>query len=383
MTETPIKVFVHLAYGYGADSWNRRWKAGKILGINEPFPYGYHHAEAMGCSVMQSQDLNESAAQKFIRLAVRVTLGFDLIHAWRNFDRLRNADIVWTHTESQFLAILLLFSILGKDSRPRMISQSVWLYDRWAGFSGLRRWLFSKLIRRADVLTVHSPENLSVARRLFPDVRSELVLFGIAADAKVAPRPRSRNHPLKIISLGNDEHRHWELLIAAVAGRPDWSLKIASRKVRASSVGDHKNIQVVIARTNEELLALYDWADVLVLAIKPNLHASGISVLQEAALLGVPAICSDTGGLRAYFDDSQVRFVSPGDVDALRAAIEDLSNDPDAGLELARNAQGRMGPNGLSSEAFVKRHVDLSRELLVRGPLQPGDASDLHSPEGY
>ena len=365
MVKSSIKIFVHLAHGYGADSWNRRWRAGRILGINEPFPYGYYRAEMMGCSVKHSHDLVESAPRKLWRLAVRVIAGFDLVHAWRNFDGIRNADVVWTHTESQFLSILFLFRFLPAGARPRMISQSVWLFDRWPRFSGLRRWLFSKLLCQADVLTVHSPDNLAVARRLFPSVRSELLLFGIAADEKVAPAPRPRGQSLNIISLGNDEHRDWDLLISAVAARPNWSLKIASQKVRASAVSNVGNIQIVSASTNEELLALYRSADLLVLAIKPNLHASGVSVLQEAALFGIPVICSDTGGVNAYFNASQVRFVPPGDVDAIRAAIDELANNPEAALELARNAQQQMGPNGLSSEAFVRRHVELSRALLA------------------
>jgi hypothetical protein len=41
LAKGPIRVFVHLAYGFGQQSWERRWKDGRILGINEPLPYGY------------------------------------------------------------------------------------------------------------------------------------------------------------------------------------------------------------------------------------------------------------------------------------------------------------------------------------------------------
>jgi len=60
LANSRVQVFVHLAYGFGAASWNHRWKQGKILGINEPFPYGYYRAETMGCSVTYSQDQEES-----------------------------------------------------------------------------------------------------------------------------------------------------------------------------------------------------------------------------------------------------------------------------------------------------------------------------------
>jgi glycosyltransferase involved in cell wall biosynthesis len=364
LAEKSIQVFVHLARGFGGDSWNRQWKDGKILGINEPYPYGYHRAETMGCSVSYSQDLPETALAKFFRLGFRAILGFDLIHAWRNFEGIRHADVVWTHTESQFLAILLLFRLRPFAQRPKLIAQSVWLFDHWGNFTALRKWFFSTLVGQADILTVHSPENLSVAKRLFPKVRSELVLFGISADTKITPSLRPSGKTLNIISLGNDLHRDWALLIDAVSGEPNWSLKIASQKVKPSAVAKLTNVEIVKPKTNDELLAFYRSADVLVLAIKPNLHVSGITVIQEAALRGVPVICSDAPGLRAYFSDTEVQYVPSQDAAEIQRAIHSLADKPDVRLALARKAQERMGPHGLSSESFVRRHVEISRELL-------------------
>jgi glycosyltransferase involved in cell wall biosynthesis len=375
LAQNPIKVFVHLAHGFGAQSWARRWKDGKILGVNDPLPYGYYRADTMGCAVRHSEDRHEPALGKLFRLGIRAILGFDLIHAWRNFDGIRSADVVWTHTESQFLSILLLLQSTPRARRPKLIAQSVWLFDQWHGFSALKQRLLSRLIKQADVLTAHSPENLAVAKRLFPEVRSELVLFGIAADTKITPALRSVKKPLSIISLGNDTHRDWNLLIDAISGQQDWTLKIASQKIKLSSIGNAANVEVVRLKANDELFALYQWADVLVLAIKPNLHASGITVIQEAALQGIPVICSNTGGLRAYFSDTEVYFVPPQDATALGNAIHYLADHPDVRLTLAQKAQARMGPNGLSSEAFVRRHVDIARDLLAldrdRAPAAP------------
>lgn len=348
MAQNPIKVFVHLAHGFGAQSWARRWKDGKILGVNEPLPYGYYRADTMGCAVRHSEDRHEAALGKLFRLGIRAILGFDLIHAWRNFDGIRSADVVWTHTESQFLSILLLLQSTPRARRPKLIAQSVWVFDQWHGFSALKQRLLSRLIMQADVLAAHSPENLAVAKRLFPEVRSELVLFGIAADTKITPALRSVKKPLSIISLGNDTHRDWNLLIDAISGQQDWTLKIASQKIKLSSIGNAANVEVVRLKANDELFALYQWADVLVLAIKPNLHASGITVIQEAALQGIPVICSNTGGLRAYFSDTEVYFVPPQDATALRNAIHYLADHPDVRLTLAQKAQARMGPNGLT-----------------------------------
>ena len=50
---------------------------------------------------------------------------------------------------------------------------------------------------------------------------------------------------------------------------------------------------------------------------------SGITVIQEAVLAGVPVIATATGGLSGYFPPDTVRYVPPGDVAALRDAILD------------------------------------------------------------
>jgi glycosyltransferase involved in cell wall biosynthesis len=366
VTHNPVRVFVHLAYGFGAENWHRRWLEGKIIGINEPFPYGYYQATRHGCLIEHSQDTRETWAKKLVRLGFRAVLGFDLVHAWRNFDGIRNADVVWTHTESQYLAVIFLLQSTPPVRRPKLIAQSIWLFDRWNRFSTLRQLMFSKLIKQADILTVHSPENLAIARRLFPNVRSELVLFGIAATNKIAPMVRPNPKPLHIASLGNDEHRDWGLLIDAVRNKRDWELRIASHNIDLSSINNVSNVTIVKPKNNDDLFSFYRWADVVVLAMKPNFHASGITVIQEASLQGIPVICTDTGGLRAYFSANEVRFVPPQDVAALREAISSLADDQSARLALAQNAQARMGPTDLSSESFARRHAEISSGLLDR-----------------
>lgn len=372
----PIKVFVHLASGYDARDWEQRWKNGRIIGINEPFPYGYHRAEQYGCLIEYSHDKQESAPERLLRLGIRALLGFDLFHAWHNLKRMRAADVIWTHTESQYLAILFLFRF-SRGKNPKLIAQSVWLMDRWKHFFGWQRWLFSRLIERSDILTFHSPENLSLARQMFPHVRSELVLFGINADDKIPPTLRFGDQPLKILSVGNDEHRDWPLLIDTIKNRKDWMLKIASSKVPESLARGVSNVEIVTPTTNEELFCLFGWADLLVLALRPNLHASGITVIQEAAIQGLPIVCSAVGGLGAYFNDEQVRFVSAQNAAVLEEAINLMEIDPEAALAMAQRAQHRMGPDGLSSESFVRRHVEISHELLNRSKDQDRDQAKL------
>jgi glycosyltransferase involved in cell wall biosynthesis len=210
-----------------------------------------------------------------------------------------------------------------------------------------------------------SPENLKVARSLFPHVRSEFVLFGINADKLTPVKKGKIHHPIRIFSLGNDPHRDWQFLIHTINDYSDCYLKIASRKVTEEMIYNHTNIEKIIITSNSHLFSAYDWADIVVVALKQNLHASGITVLEEATVLGLPVICSYTGGLGAYFSDEEIYFVPPGDPAELQKAIAKLTGDDHFRWGLAERAQARMKTGGLNSRSYARRHAELSKELLT------------------
>ena len=130
-------------------------------------------------------------------------------------------------------------------------------------------------------------------------------------------------------------------------------------------MGPNDNIEILRIKSNSALFEAYDWADIVVVTIKNNRHASGITVLQEATIRGLPVICTDTGGLRAYFSENEICFIPLGDPAGLQKAIATLAGDDDLRWGLAERAQTRMTSGGLNSRAYARRHAELSRELLA------------------
>lgn len=358
-----LNVYVHLARGYDAVDWERRWRDGTLVGFNEPSPYGYHHAASASCRLRFSQDARESRLGTLMRGALRVLLGFDLLHAWRNRAALREADVVWTHTESQHLSVAAILKTMKRTRRPKLVAQSVWLIDGWDGYGALRRRLYRWLMAEAAVLTFLSPVNRARAQALFPGKRCEFVPFGISTDTKAAPTPIPPRDRVRLLALGNDRHRDWPTLLAAFGGRPGYDLRIATARLSTADVAGMENVALVRPRHNDELMALYAWADVVVLPLGPNLHASGATVVQEAALAGRPSVCSRAGGIDSYFPDDEVTYVPSADPEALRAAVDGLVADPVEALRRARAAQARMSPEGIGSRAYARAHVALSRDL--------------------
>ncbi len=358
----PFDAYVHVAYGYDSVKWQKNWREGKVLGLNEEFPYGYHRAAEYGASVVYSTDHAEGRLQKLLRYGIRGLLGFDFVHAWRNRKDVLRADVIWTHTESQSLAILALLAIITPKTRPRLIGQVVWLIDEWPRLSVFRKALYRWLLKDADILTFHSPLNVDAAKALFPGTRIEFVKFGINTDYPTLPRPDSPGEKIRVLSVGNDRHRDWATLINAAKGADDIEFRLLTTTYKLR--GEHDNVAVIRVNSNEELFAQFEWADMLVLPLKPNLHASGITVIEEATILGVPVIATNAGGLDAYFREGEVHYIGPSDQVAMRNAIRRLAANPLLCRSLVANAKRRMKDAAISSRDYAKHHVELSMELL-------------------
>lgn len=97
----------------------------------------------------------------------------------------------------------------------------------------------------------------------------------------------------------------------------------------------------------QDLVQLYRDADVVVVSVHENKYAAGVQSLMEGMACGRPVVASATAGLRSYLDEDVVTSFPPGDVAALRSAIERTLRDSAAaearaskGLELARRRHG-------------------------------------------
>jgi glycosyltransferase involved in cell wall biosynthesis len=340
-----------------------------LLTLNTYLPYGYHYAHGQGWSVACSEDGHEGPVTELVRRILGRVLGFDLIHAWRNREALRSADVVWTHTEREHLAASLILS-LSRRPRPRLLAQCVWLFDNWGGLSTAKRALYRYLLRHADIITTQSPDDLKVARALFPAHSTACVLSGGAVEWMSQPREEPIHHPVRIAALGNDMHRDWGTLLRAFSGRSEYELAIASRQVTQRWLRNAPNVRLVEAQTEAHVRQLYKWADFVVVPLKHNRHASGITVIFEGTISGVPVVATDTGGLRAYFSEDEIAYVPLNAPDAMRGMVDLLCTDRGLSLAMVAKAQRHMLTSELTKQGYAKRHRKLTEDLLQRrGPI--------------
>jgi glycosyltransferase involved in cell wall biosynthesis len=354
------KVHVHLFYG--ADP--RFYRKGDDIGCL----YGYHYAESEAFALTYSQDARESRPVRLVRRALKAALGFDFIHTWRNRAQMLRSDVIWTHTEQEWLSAALMLLLCGRKAgpgaSPLLLAQSVWLLDKWPSYGIVRSWLYRKLMARADRLTTLASENAELCQDYFHRDATPL-LYGLnTRDFPVTPpthwTPRT---PLRIAAIGNDRDRDWETLIKAFGNDPRYTVKLATRRRIPASLRA-SNVEIALFSGIKKQHELYDWADVIVVPLRPNSHASGITVMLEAAAVGKPMVATDVGALRDYFPADEAAYVPPFNPQALRAAVERLAAEPAEALHQAQAAAAGLLARDLTTEHYAMQHVRITREML-------------------
>jgi glycosyltransferase involved in cell wall biosynthesis len=353
------KVHVHLFYG--ADP--RFYRKGENIGCL----YGYHHAESADFALTYSQDARESAPVRLLRRGLKAVLGFDLLHTWRNRDEILRSDVIWTHTEHEYLSVALVLLMSGRRTAPPLLlAQSVWLLDKWPDYGMLRRWLYRKLIARADVLTTLASENAELCQR-YLGRKATHVYYGLnTGDFPVrAPGEWQPHTPVRIAAIGNDRDRDWETLIKAFGNDPRYHVRLATRRKIAAKLRA-SNVDIAPAAGLKKARELYDWADLVLVPLRPNSHASGITVMLEAAALGKPMVVTGVGALDDYFSYQAAAYVPPFDPQALRDAVDRLVAFPDATLRQAQAAVQQLLSRDLTTRQFAMQHVRITQDLLRR-----------------
>jgi len=353
----PTSVHVHLYYGVDPSRYRKDENVGCL--------YGYHYAESDSMSLSYSQDHPEGRVLRTIRRGLKALLGCDLIHTFRNRAALLGADVIWTHTEREYLSAAALLLMLKRGrNKPHLLAQSVWLLDIWESLSVFKRIIFKRLLSRAHLLTTHTHDNAALVKK-FWNREATVVLYGISTD-DFPLQPVSDWHPhepLRVAAIGNDRDRDWQTFMAAFENDKRFGARLATqRKVTRPDRAD--NIVVAPVSGLAEQRALYEWADVIVVPLHPNHHASGITVLLEAIMAGKAVVATGIGGLSDYFSDDAVSYVPVHDAQSLRETVAALGADPEGTTERIRRAQQELVSKDLTTRGFARQHVMLTHQML-------------------
>jgi glycosyltransferase involved in cell wall biosynthesis len=355
-----MQVLVLLEHGRGLARWRTRYDAGQVY---DPTPYDYAAAESPDVHVTFSEDGSDGGVYAFLRKGVLKVTGLDLVHVLRNLRAARRADVIWTHTESEHLALGLLKSV--RLPLPPVIAQSVWLVDAWPTTPRVKQALYRWCLRHTELATTLSPVNAGIlSETIGKPVR--FVPYGVVTEPWVdEPASERKGGPLRVLALGNDRHRDWDALreVARAAGG-ELEVRVLTRLVGPEWAAGVPGLTVGQARSVTETGAAFAWADVVCLPLRTNLHASGITVLLEAAAWSKPCVVTDTGGLDAYFTPSEVAYVPLGGAPQSWLDALDALRDPARAQQLVSAMRARVAADGYSGAGFAAKHVAMSDQLL-------------------
>lgn len=355
-----LQVLVLLEHGRGLARWRKRYEAGAVY---DPTPYDYGSAESPEVHLTFSEDGSDGGPYAFLRRGVLKVTGIDLVHVLRNLRAARRADVIWTHTESEHLALGLLKSL--RLPLPPVIAQSVWLVDAWPSLPKVKRVLYRWCLRHVELATTLSPVNAGILSETI-DKPVRFVPYGVVTEPWIAlPVVEGREGPLRVLALGNDRHRDWDVLreVARAAGG-ELEVRVLTRLVGPEWAKGVPGLTVGQARSVTETGEAFAWADVVCLPLRTNLHASGITVLLEAAAWSKPCVVTDTGGLDAYFTPAEVAYVPLGGAPEKWLDALSTLRDPGLAQQLVAAMRSRVADGGYSGAGFAARHVAMSDELL-------------------
>jgi glycosyltransferase involved in cell wall biosynthesis len=105
------------------------------------------------------------------------------------------------------------------------------------------------------------------------------------------------------------------------------------------------------------LRELYAAAAFVVVPLYPAFHACGLAVIAEAMAMGKAVITTRIAGRSDFIVEGENGFyVAPGDVDGLRAKINELLHDPARATEMGVAARRRMA-RLFTLEAYIERLI--------------------------
>lgn len=224
---------------------------------------------------------------------------------------------------------------------------------------------------------------LAASRRIIVTGRATLSLlerYGISRDSPVVIEPGTERRsiakgsgggPLQLLCVATLQpgkgHRVLLEALHSVAGQ-DWHLTCAgsltrdpreARQVRdqASRLGLDQQITFTGELDEHALSARYDGADVFVLATWQETWGMAVA---EALAHGLPVVSTTCGALPRLVGDDAGLLVPPGDIPALRAALERVLGDGALRACLAEGARRRRDMLPTVEDAVARLDVVIS-----------------------
>lgn len=152
------------------------------------------------------------------------------------------------------------------------------------------------MLEEVSVAKTHSSLNAAYSSQVLGRVVYP-VPFGIEPEVPIVqPRPDGR---LRVVAPGHDRDRDWPTLHSVARANEDIDVVVLTSRRSARRLVSAEVPNYVVRRVSgtAELIAEYAAADVVAVPLRPNMHASGITVALESIAAGRPLAITRAGGV--------------------------------------------------------------------------------------
>jgi glycosyltransferase involved in cell wall biosynthesis len=283
---------------------------------------------------------------------IETQLRSDLYLATISWLRGRKYPLVFTWSERAGIP----FAAYKKHLRSN--SRFVTMFQSWSNRQELfitKLGLFSAM----DAIIVHCA---SMKRNLValgaPEERVKIIHYSVD-QAFFSPISQVGQQEKLILSVGESRSRDYPALFRAVDGLPvtldvaasgHWYAREKNYRV-GSSIPE--NVSLIRHLPQVDLRNLYANAQFVILPICDLVYSAGATASLEAGCMGRAVIAFRSRGIVDYIIDGETGIlVQPGDVNALREAIQYLLANPQEARRLGENARQRIVED-LNLETYV------------------------------
>jgi glycosyltransferase involved in cell wall biosynthesis len=288
-------------------------------------------------------------ARRRVGRAVARVVGEDALLAWECFRRRKRYDVVFTDGEQVGLPFAALLWLSRRRPRHLMIGHRL---------SPRKKVVLHRMLRlrgRIDRVVVYASaqQRFAIDTLGYPPERVLLTTFMVDTEFWRPEQVTATRRVRPMICAVGQELRDYPTLVEAVRGLDvDVTVAAASpwSKRTDTSAGLDIPANVDVRGFNLfDLRQLYADASFVAVPLQETDFQAGITTILEAMSMGKAVVCTrTTGQTDAIVDGETGVYVPPGDVRALRSAIEGLVDQPETATRL-----------GEAGRRWVREHADI------------------------
>ncbi len=333
-----MRIRVEYARDLDVAQWETRHAAGEVP---DYWPYGLNRLGGHGHTLSAAVSFSGRRTTRVAGITSSRLGGIEWMDSMRRGIGAEDAELVLCQDERSGLPALLR-ERLRRGGRS-VVTGSVWL-SSGDGVTSIQRRLAHGVLPSAAAIWTYSHAEVDVLCATYgvPSNRVHPVDFGIDAEFFGAGGHGARRGVPLVVSAGNDRHRDFDTLAAALRSLRDAGAELEARVATTRWSAPHADRGWLQAGGTgaRGIRSLYGEAAVVVVSTHPNLHVSGLTVTLEAMCSGVPVVVSATPGFAHYVDHGRTGLlVPPGDGPALAAAVRGVLANPVAARRMGQAAR--------------------------------------------